>query len=90
MSIIRARDFKIENSPYPFLEMDDNCFVCGKLLSTPFVFWNGPVKNACFHPACAGSFGGAMTRDFLEVGIGKGKADSFHASFKRLVTKENG
>jgi hypothetical protein len=71
-----------------YSEMDDDCFLCGNKLTTPFVFWRGMTKTLCLHPQCAGHLGGALTRDWMETRDGKVRADKWWRRTKpRLFAK---
>ena len=60
-----------------FEEMEDDCVLCGKKLSVPFVFWRGMTKNLHLHLECAGLLGGALMRDAIESKSGKQAADKW-------------
>jgi hypothetical protein len=64
-------------------DLTDDCFLCGKKLTVPFVFWRG-LSSICLHPECAGRLGSSLVRDFFEAELTtKEQADQTLRDWKR-------
>ena len=45
------------------LTIEDECFKCGKKLTTPYIYWNGATGNLSLHPQCAAKLALGLVQD---------------------------
>lgn len=67
----RSRGDDEDHNPWEAYEIHDNCFLCGKRLTVPFVYWHGDYHkdgptSICLHPECVGKLCRGLLAD-LEV-----------------------
>lgn len=56
-------------------DIHDDCFVCNKKITVPFVYWHGDyhdgkASTACIHPECVEKLCASITADAYEIETG--------------------
>ena len=49
------------------IHLQDDCFVCGKKLKTPYVYWHGMTRGLSLHPECVPKLAAGICRDAGEI-----------------------
>ena len=52
------------------LDIVDDCFFCGKKLSTPYVYWNGGTGSLSLHAKCSAKLALGLAQDASAVSTG--------------------
>ena len=53
------------------MDLVDDCAVCGKKLTTPYIYWNAAQGGISLHPKCATDLALGLTQDACELSQGK-------------------
>ena len=58
----------------------DECFKCGEMLTTPYIYWHGAGRGLSLHPKCAAALALGLAQDMHEFDTGKRSKDETDAA----------
>ena len=62
------------------MDIVDECFHCGRKLSTPYVYWQGALQSLSLHPKCAIEMALGFVQDGYEATKGHRAESERHAA----------